>query len=101
MTGMTNSPTPSLSDISKHLPPHVFHVSTLKSIMYFLFDTLAICACVYYKPYMHWSVFTFLLGFEFWKYFLIAHDCGHGVFSNHEWVNTVFGNICKDRKSVV
>jgi omega-3 fatty acid desaturase (delta-15 desaturase) len=98
-----------LNDIRKALPPDVFVKSLSKSLFYLAFDA-AICLSALYAMHtvvntsywesvplvakaLCWLVYWNVVGFFMWCLFVVGHDCGHGTFSDYEWLNDVIGHI--------
>lgn len=105
---------PSLSDIKKCIPAHLYQSNLILSLMYvlrsiFLVATLAgglyyfqhtlypalvplvgvntARACLALAMITYWS----LQGIVFWGIFTLGHDCGHGSFSRFKSLNWVLG----------
>jgi len=38
-------------------------------------------------------VFWLMQGTMFWALFVVGHDCGHGSFSKHKWLNNLIGHL--------
>ena len=96
---------PSIKELKLALPGHCFRPELARSMIYVLKDlvisaslyTLILLVEVYELPLIcQWLVFPvywFLQGTMMWAMFVLAHDCGHGSFSNYTWVNDIVGNI--------
>jgi omega-3 fatty acid desaturase (delta-15 desaturase) len=98
-----------LNSIRKSLPDHVFEKSLLKSVGHLIFDAfmwLGSLSVLYALINSNlWAQMPFWLqavaslvywniaGFFMWCLFVVGHDCGHGTFSEYEWVNDIFGHI--------
>jgi len=96
---------PTLMEIKKNLPKHVFE-SDLKKSLYYVFKDLSIISLLgisyYYVNQMNLPVIVHQLastlyfisqGVMFWALFVLAHDCGHGSFSKYTGINDFIGTI--------
>lgn len=95
---------PSILELKKVLPKHCFQ-SDLKTSFYYVAKDLGIVLSLYasirlleLQPYTLLTmactpVYCFLQGTMFWALFVLGHDCGHGSFSNYDFVNDVTGTI--------
>ena len=97
---------PSIVDIKRALPQHVFdpHVGTS---MYYAVKDIAQMVALFWLAEWIWSsrllpvwLLLFLLpaywllqGTFFTAMFVIGHDAGHSSFSHYDWLNDVVGNI--------
>lgn len=91
---------PSYEEIRKAIPPQCFEKSALRSGFYLLLDYAIIAGLYVLVPYVeHYGGWPGLIG---WYYvtgmmmsslFCIGHDCGHGTFSNHKWLNDIAGHM--------
>jgi len=91
---------PSISEIKKQLPQRCFERSVPISI-YFMIQDFALLGSLYilYDLFSSWGVGGLLV---WWlaagtlgaSLFCIGHDCGHGSFSDHRWLNDLCGHIC-------
>lgn len=43
--------------------------------------------------FLAFPLYWFSFGTVMWGLFFIGHDCGHGSFSRHYWLNQLFGNL--------
>eukprot|EP00037_Helgoeca_nana_P015753 m.147588 g.147588 ORF g.147588 m.147588 type:complete len:409 (+) comp23156_c0_seq1:50-1276(+) len=98
-----------INRIKKALPAEVFEKSLMWSLWYMLFDYACIGASMYALYYLkssgiydelplvgqcaatvaHWTI----AGFFMWCIFVVGHDCGHGNFSEYEWLNDTLGHV--------
>ncbi|CAN1278168.1 FAD12 [Linum perenne] len=103
-----------LSDIKKSIPPHCFQRSLPRSFSYLAHD-LTLVAIFYYiattyidllpnpLPYVAWPIYWAMQGCVFtgWAMqgclfialWMIAHECGHHAFSDHQWLDDSIGFI--------
>lgn len=104
----TKPPTFTVGDLKKAIPKHCFERSVVKSF-YHLFADLAevvVSAAIMYHfldsllwsihPViwlLGWALFTFLQGVTMTGVWVLAHECGHGAFTNYEWLNDIVGYI--------
>ena len=69
----------------------------MRSLSYLLFH-LGIVAALYALAYsinswLFFPLFWFAQGTMFWALFVVGHDCGHGSFSKHKWLNNFVGHL--------
>lgn len=88
----------SLKDVRSAIPVHCFESNVWRSLAYLSFD-LAMIALLYWTAAhlnQAWFLPIFWLGQGtfFWALFVVGHDCGHGSFSCHRWLNHLIGHIC-------
>ncbi|KAF4374978.1 hypothetical protein G4B88_004729 [Cannabis sativa] len=93
-----------LSQIKKSIPPHCFNRSLLRSFSYLLRD-LFFASLFYYVAtsyfhllphpllYMAWPLYWISQGCICFGIWIIAHECGHHAFSDHQWVDDTLGFI--------
>jgi omega-3 fatty acid desaturase (delta-15 desaturase) len=98
-----------LNNLRKAIPSEAFEKSILKSLYYMFYDyamwfgLVAIMKGV--KGTLIWDSFALwqqivlciffwiATGTFMWAIFMIGHDCGHGTFSDNEYINDLFGHI--------
>ncbi|XP_062083874.1 delta(12)-oleate desaturase-like [Humulus lupulus] len=91
-----------LSQIKKAIPPHCFKRSLLRSFSYLLHDLFF--ASLFYHvatsyfhllphplSYLAWPLYWIFQGCIFFAIWVIAHECGHHAFSDHQWVDDTVG----------
>eukprot|EP00038_Savillea_parva_P002561 m.115450 g.115450 ORF g.115450 m.115450 type:complete len:410 (+) comp10878_c0_seq1:474-1703(+) len=96
--------------IKDAIPAEAFEKSLLWSMWYLVFDYACIGASMYglytlkssgvydelplaaqcAATLLHWGI----AGFFMWCIFVVGHDCGHGTFSDYEWLNDILGHVC-------
>ena len=95
-----------LKELRDSIPAHCFERSLLKSMLY-TFHNLTVCVLLFYgaswiDPLSHscwclqwvlWPVYWFLQGSYMFGLWILAHECGHGAFSEYSTVNDFFGLI--------
>lgn len=84
-------------DLKAAIPPECFIPSTGRSLAYFFWDMFVVAA-LYVAAYTidaWWAypIFWAATGTMFWALFVVGHDCGHGSFSKHKWLNNLIGHI--------
>jgi omega-6 fatty acid desaturase (delta-12 desaturase) len=96
-------PTFTMKEIYDAIPPHCFKPSTLRSMAYvvrdfFYLSTLVYLAVTYIpllpNPYLRfaaWAAYTTVQGFVFTGIWILAHECGHGAFSQSKRLNWTMG----------
>ncbi|CAO2206026.1 unnamed protein product [Urochloa humidicola] len=102
----TSKPPFTMSDIRNAIPPHCFRRSLIRSAAYLLRD-LAISAALLYLAaagiipnlpdrllllrLAAWPLYWVLQGSVLFGVWVIAHECGHGAFSDHPHLNDALG----------
>ena len=94
-----------LSQLKKAISPHCFHRSTFRSFSYVLYD-LTIASCLFYAAVNYiptlphenlsllaWPLYWFIQGSILTGVWVIAHECGHHAFSDHQWLDDLVGLI--------
>lgn len=86
----------SLAAIRGAVPRRCFVPSTARSLVHLAFDVAvlaALYALAWHAP--AWLVPPLWLaqGTMLWALFVLGHDCGHGSFSRHRWLNTLVGHL--------
>ncbi|PNW70229.1 hypothetical protein CHLRE_17g711150v5 [Chlamydomonas reinhardtii] len=99
-------PTFSLGDIRKAIPAHCFEKSALRSFAHLAVD-VTVCAWLWYGStfidhpavprylawFVLWPLYWFWQGAFMTGIWVIAHECGHGAFSNSEALNDGVGLV--------
>ncbi len=86
-----------LQDVRSAIPARCFEPSTARSLAYAVLD-VGIVVGLYglaatLDSWWFFPIFWFLQGTMFWALFVIGHDCGHGSFSKHRWLNDLVGHL--------
>ncbi len=86
-----------LNDVRRAIPPHCFQANTARSLAYFALD-MGLVALLYWaaaaiNQLWFFPLFWLMQGTLFWALFVIGHDCGHGSFSRHRWLNNLVGHL--------
>ncbi len=86
-----------LSDLRRAIPADCFRPSTVRSLAYAALD-LGIVAGLFYAAlaihqWWFFPIYWFAQGTMFWALFVVGHDCGHGSFSRHRWLNDLVGHL--------
>lgn len=86
-----------LADVRNAIPEECFQPSTFRSLAYFAWD-LGVIAGLYaiaatIDQWWFYPIFWFAQGTMFWALFVVGHDCGHGSFSKHKWLNNLVGHL--------
>ena len=86
-----------LQDLKAAIPASCFEPSTGRSLAYFFLD-IGIVTALYalaatLDSWFFFPIFWFLQGTMFWALFVVGHDCGHGSFSKHKWLNNLVGHL--------
>ena len=96
---------PPITDLKGKLPSHCFRPDLARSLKYVAKDLLVSSSLYAFIIFVEksalplifqWLVFPiywFLQGTMMWAMFVLAHDCGHGSFSNSSVVNEIVGNF--------
>jgi omega-6 fatty acid desaturase (delta-12 desaturase) len=96
-------PNYTMQQIRAAIPPHCFHPSTLRSLSYVVRDftlvgILVYVAATYIKfipdanlRFFAWAAYTVCQGMVGTGIWILAHECGHGAFSKHRWLNNIMG----------
>ncbi|CAG7721746.1 unnamed protein product [Allacma fusca] len=93
----------SLKEIRDSIPPRCFERSLLKSFMHLGFN-IVICLALFYAStlinyfpiYIRlflWPAYWFVQGAYLTGIWVIAHECGHQAFSDHQIVNDTVGLV--------
>ncbi|MGB3298457.1 MAG: fatty acid desaturase [Phormidesmis sp.] len=86
-----------LKDLKDAIPDYCFQPSTGRSLAYFFLD-IGIIAGLYalahgFNSWLFFPLFWLAQGTMFWALFVVGHDCGHGSFSKHKWLNNIVGHL--------
>ena len=86
-----------LKDLKDAIPDYCFQPSVGRSLAYFFLD-IGIIAGLYGIAYsinswLFFPLFWLAQGTMFWALFVVGHDCGHGSFSKHKWLNNLIGHL--------
>jgi acyl-lipid omega-3 desaturase len=86
-----------IQDVRQAIPKYCFTPDTGRSLGYF-FKDMAIVAGLYaiasyLDSWFFYPIYWLAQGTMFWALFVIGHDCGHGSFSRHKWLNSLVGHI--------
>ncbi|KAK1267673.1 Omega-6 fatty acid desaturase, endoplasmic reticulum isozyme 2 [Acorus gramineus] len=93
-----------LSQIKKSIPPHCFNRSIPRSFSYLVFDLIIAFAFYHlsttYIPllpsplnHLAWPLYWLCQGCVLTGVWVIAHECGHHAFSDHQWLDDTVGFI--------
>jgi omega-3 fatty acid desaturase (delta-15 desaturase) len=86
-----------LQDLKAAIPDSCFRPSTARSLAYFALDVgiIAGLAGLAYSlnSWLFFPIYWLAQGTMFWALFVVGHDCGHGSFSRHKWLNTLVGHL--------
>ena len=92
---------PSIKEFQDVIPDHYFKCNTKTSLRYLLQTTLiqlfviAIGLCIPFTPKMIpiWIIYSLLSGTTAMGFWVIAHECGHGAFSENKSLETIIGYL--------
>ncbi|KAF8887319.1 hypothetical protein BD779DRAFT_1662529 [Infundibulicybe gibba] len=89
----------SLKEIRAAIPAKFFVRDTRRGLLYLARDLL-LATVAWLEPigaelsrWAAWGVYWWFQGLIFTGIWVIGHECGHGAFSDHKWVNDIIGFI--------
>lgn len=87
----------SIQDLRNAIPAQCFEPSAARSLFYFFLD-ISIIGGLYaiaaqLNSWWFFPIFWLMQGTMFWALFVVGHDCGHGSFSKHKWLNNLIGHL--------
>ena len=96
-----NRDIPSLKEFKDVIPNHYFSSNTETSLMYLLRSALIqsfVIAIGLHIPFTLnmipiWIIYSLLSGTTAMGFWVIAHECGHGAFSENSTLETITGYI--------
>ncbi|CAF0898882.1 unnamed protein product [Didymodactylos carnosus] len=95
-------PLPTLTEIKSKIPSHCFRPTVMRSMFYVFIDAVYILltylTMFYIQKYFTYGYLIFPLywyaqGTLYTSLFVLGHDCGHGSFSSHQWIDDIMGTI--------
>ena len=94
-----NRDIPSLKEFKDVIPNHYFRSNTKTSLMYLLRSALIqsfVIAIGLHIPFTLnmipiWIIYSLLSGTTAMGFWVIAHECGHGAFSENRTLETITG----------
>lgn len=101
----TEKPEFTIGTLRKAIPAHCFKRSTWRSFSYLLVDLVAVAALYFASTFIDsvapawlaygalWPLYWFWQGAVCTGIWVIAHECGHGAFSDYTWVNDTVGFV--------
>lgn len=91
---------PTVDEFRRAIPAHCFERSLVRSLRYLVQDYAILISLYLAVPYFeHYAglaglfVWYCLMGVFGFALFVVGHDCLHGSFSEHQWLNDVLGHI--------
>lgn len=86
-----------LKDVRNAIPDYCFEPNTFRSLAYLCLDFGIIAGlyalAAYLNSWWFFPLFWVAQGTMFWALFVVGHDCGHGSFSKHKWLNSLIGHV--------
>jgi acyl-lipid omega-3 desaturase len=87
----------SLADVRAAIPDYCFQPKTWRSLSYASWDIGVVTGLFFLAAtidaWWFYPIYWFAQSTMFWALFVIGHDCGHGSFSKHKWLNNVVGHL--------
>ena len=89
-----------LASLRKSIPPELFRRSTAESLGHTAFDLLTVWATYAVAQALlsvgapAWCVYPAYIvaqGFNLTALWVLGHECGHGGFTDHKWLNDAVG----------
>lgn len=93
-------------DLKKAIPPHCFNRSLLRSFSYLGCDLVIVALLLWtasatfhrlpgpLRILLAWPAYWAVQGCVLTGVWVVAHECGHHAFSDHQWVDDTVGLIC-------
>jgi acyl-lipid omega-3 desaturase len=86
-----------LADVRAAIPDYCFQPKTWRSLAYAFWDIGVVTGLFFLAAtidaWWFYPIYWLAQGTMFWALFVIGHDCGHGSFSKHKWLNNLVGHI--------
>lgn len=94
-----------VSDLRGAIPKHCFRRSAFWGFAYTARDLALIAACVYCATFIDkaglstpatvglWALYTYVCGCFMTGIWVLAHECGHGAFSDYGLLNDAVGTV--------
>lgn len=98
----TEKPPFTVGQLKKAIPPHCFQRSIIRSFSYVVYDLIIISTLLYIAlyqipnlpsplNYLAWPLYWFCQGCVATGVWVIAHECGHHAFSDHQLLDDIVG----------
>lgn len=104
-----NAPVPTVQQVKDMIPAHLFEHSIAQSLYHLSMDIVQACTLwflatyidtipthfpsLWWAPYVLWPVMWWVLGVVLTGWWVLAHECGHGGFSQYRMLNDAVGFV--------